>query len=144
MKEQQIVESLKHWEQLQNTICALSGIDYNRSWNQLTNVIQDSLSVFNLCPFKVGDLVTLTKSPQIDRDNAPGWMGAKHFLKKGAKGIVKDREFLDGKFIIYVEFLEETYMNNIGKKVVPDRPAHYRMLADYFKLSTQGRKCIVR
>lgn len=143
MNENKIKDALANWKDLQLAISALSGKEYVPSYGELTSILEQSLSIFKLCPFSINDLVVLSKAPLIDKDNAPGWMGARHFLKRGAKGIVKDREFYDGKFIIYVEFLEDSYINHLGNKVKSEKPAWYRMSAEYFKLSTDGRKCTV-
>lgn len=47
-------------------------------------------------PAHVGDRVALSKTPEITPEKAPGWMGSKHFLVKGAQGTVKDVD-VDGK-----------------------------------------------
>jgi hypothetical protein len=39
-------------------------------------------------PFKVGDLVELTETPEISATVAWGWLGAKHYLVAGATGRV--------------------------------------------------------
>ncbi len=73
--------------------------------------------------FKVKERVKLHKTPNITEDNSPGWMCAKHFLIKGAKGTVITAEYYERKFRYGIEFDDESYINH-KNKVVPIKPNH--------------------
>lgn len=69
-------------------------------------------------PFKVEDRVQLTKTPDINPEQSWGWMGAKHFLVKGAKGTVIEVD-LDPdalEFTALVEFDEESWIPTLDSK----------------------------
>jgi hypothetical protein len=65
------------------------------------------------CPYKVGDRVFLNKTPTIECGS--GWYGSKHFLVKGAAGTIHSRDYCDGKFCFYVEWDDESWMDEKGE-----------------------------
>ncbi len=72
-------------------------------------------------PFKVGDRVELAVTPEISEKTAPGWLGAKHFLKKGATGVVKlvdtmKRSTQEVVLVFHVEFDKETWKDRLGEE----------------------------
>jgi hypothetical protein len=68
------------------------------------------LLVTKYAPFKVGDRVILTKTPDINSKDSWGWMGSKHFLVKGAHGTVRSVD-VDGRgFSASVEFDDESWI----------------------------------
>jgi hypothetical protein len=66
-------------------------------------------------PFKVGDAVALAVTPTIDEKTAPGWMSSRHFLKRGAIGVVRGSDVRsDGKLAFAVEFVDESWIDKDG------------------------------
>lgn len=73
------------------------------------------------CPFKVGDKVKLTRTPEITETKAWGWMGSKHFLVKGAVATVREIDYRSESncFEYWLEFDNDSFINSITKEVVP-------------------------
>lgn len=66
-------------------------------------------------PFKVGEKIRLAHTPIVDEDIRPGWLGSKHFLVKGATGIVRSSDVMPGGyFTFYVEFDSESWIDSRG------------------------------
>lgn len=83
---------------------------------KLNEVFSSYNSMFDrFCPFKVGDRVELAKTPIIGEDSAPGWVGCKHFLIAGAKGVVRERGYCEDHFVFDVEFDNESWIDKEGK-----------------------------
>lgn len=59
-------------------------------------------------PFKVGDRVVLTETPYIESES--GWYSSKHFLVKGAEGIVREVAANRNGFNAGVEFLNQSWI----------------------------------
>lgn len=87
--------------------------------------LQEANSVWDRSPFKEGDHVALTETPDINYETSWGWMGAKHFLVEGAVAIVNQVEFRKGQFWFYLTFDDETWIDHEGVKQLPTRKAHY-------------------
>lgn len=68
-------------------------------------------------PAKMGDLVELTKAPEITEEKSRGWLCWKHVLIAGAKGIVSDMNFYDGKFWFGVRFHEQSCIDEYTGEV---------------------------
>lgn len=68
-------------------------------------------------PFKVGDRVELAVTPTINCKTSYGWLGSKHFLKKGAKGTVIDASCGTRGFCFGVMFDDESWISPIDKTV---------------------------
>ena len=81
---------------------------------------QDALSIFDRCPFKVGDKVMLspTFKPPTE-ESAPGWMFASHFLVKGATAVVCSRDFKHGSFRFSVKFDNDSSKHYSTGKLKP-------------------------
>jgi hypothetical protein len=75
-------------------------------------------------PFHVGDRVELTMTPEITQDS--GWRGSKHFLIKGARGIVLEVDFDPERKTLFglVEFDDETYIHFQTKEALPVTHKH--------------------
>lgn len=81
-------------------------------------------TLFNeLAPFREGDRVILSKP--VDFSKAPGWIGALSFLQPGVKGTVRSVDMRDSKFIAYVEWDNQTYINTEGETHPVDKPGRY-------------------
>ena len=84
-----------------------------------------AVGLFDRAPFKVGDRVRLTKTPDITPEKAWGWMGAKHFLVKGAMATVAAIDFSEGRFEAWLYFDDETWKDHSGTLHKPSEPAQY-------------------
>ena len=90
-------------------------------------------------PFKKGDRIKLSKTPEITLDKSWGWMGSKHFLVKGAKGTVQavDLDARNKKFYAEVVFDNESWKNSNDGVVTlydKDKRHNYAFGEDYIKL----------
>lgn len=113
-------------------------IDYNYELSELYKFKDEMYKRY--CPFKVGDTVILVKEPVINEKQAWGWLHAKHFLKIGAVGIVKEVGFYDGKFRAGVKFLNETYIDSNTKKEIQLEKPHMYMFSEDFLKTCEGVK----
>ncbi len=89
-------------------------------------------ALFQLAPFKVNDKVKLSKTPEITKEKGWGWLGRKHFLKKGAKAIVKNIDYSDGYFYFDLQFDDETYISG-KKKIKVKEKGLYHFREDFIK-----------
>jgi hypothetical protein len=108
MKELDIVSIIKDVKQLES----LS----NGNLHHWIYVLESANTIWERCPFKVGSFVILNRTPEITNDKSWGWLGAKHFLIKGARGVIKDREFYNGKFIFSISFDDDSWIDSYGVK----------------------------
>ena len=60
--------------------------------------------LFSRAPFKVGDRVRLSKTPNINEKDSWGWMPYRHLLVKGAEGEVRSVDFRENAFNALVRF----------------------------------------
>jgi hypothetical protein len=82
-------------------------------------------------PFKVDDRVVLTVAPKITDESAPGWLGCKHFLVEGARGIVKGSDVrTDGTLRFNVMFDDESYIRQHDSVIVPIEDKHLYCLKE--------------
>lgn len=77
--------------------------------------------LFDRCPFKKGDKVKLVKTPEINKDTAPSWVWAKHFLTKGSKATIAEIEFYKGKFRFGLIFDKESFWSDDKLIMVKDK-----------------------
>jgi hypothetical protein len=90
-------------------------------------------------PFKVGDRVALSHTPQIDKDS--GWNHCRQFLIKGATGTVRESE-CDSKGVLHfsVEFDNESYIDEQTKQEHVTKEKHlFAFLETDLQLTTGGR-----
>ena len=100
--------------------------DYNLKW--ALNCVE---GLFKRAPFKVDDRVVLTKAPNIGPTS--GWSGSKHFLIKGAQGVIREVDFDNGKFYAMVEFDKESYISDYGEtkgQIIPVKNKHVYGLSE--------------
>ncbi len=93
--------------------------------SQWRYTLENANSIWKRCPYKVGDLVSLVKTPEITEKKSWGWLGAKHFLKEGAIGRINEISFHDGLFFFYVTFENETWIDYEGVERPVSRLANY-------------------
>jgi hypothetical protein len=91
--------------------------------------LQTANSIWRLAPFKVGDRVQLAKTPNINEKDSWGWMGAKHFLIKGAAATVQVREFYDASFVFGLHFDDDSWLTPEGVKHMHDKKGLYMFRA---------------
>ena len=108
------------------------------SWMNITlkKIAACAEEFFNRLEFKEGREVALTATPEINSETSWGWMGSRHFLKKGAKGgVVREVDFCKGKVRVGVEFYNQTYIcDGIEKPISsPDIYIFRRQLNSYIK-----------
>jgi hypothetical protein len=93
---------------------------------KLTELIDAHGSLFDrFCPFKVGDRVRLTKTPEISKKIAWGWLRGKHFLVAGAKATVTSRGYRGDAFCFGLVFDDESWIDGDGRLNPMDRPSVY-------------------
>lgn len=73
-------------------------------------------ALFERGPFKPGDRVRLLVTPEINEKTSWGWLGAKHFLVKGALGTVKHVDYSKGHFRADVIMDDESHLDRDGVK----------------------------
>jgi hypothetical protein len=102
---------------------------------KLTEIISCHASLFDrFCPYKEGDLVQLTKAPEIFENKAYGWWGAKHFLISGAKAVVVSRGYKENMFTFGLTFENETWINTSDGSLNPvDQPCIYTFSEDFLQ-----------
>lgn len=94
------------------------GVDQFYSYNFKYNLDKlldcHELLLTKYAPFKINDKVVLTKTPDINEKDSWGWMHARHFLIKGAKGIVVEFDVSKRGFSAGVLFEEESWIDHRG------------------------------
>jgi hypothetical protein len=106
----------------ENTLPEL--IKWVEAFEKLTNAripdikynLECANSLWEMAPFKVGDRVQLAKTPDINKETSWGWLGAKHFLIKGALATVHSRQFYDAHFIFGLYFDNDSWLTPEGVK----------------------------
>lgn len=88
-----------------------------------TGTVEYLLTRFS--PFKVGDAVKLTATPEINEKVAWGWQGSKHFLKEGASGVVVAVDCDRDGLIFDVVMDNQTYVYGGEEKPV-SQPKSFR------------------
>ena len=106
-------------------------------------VIEDQQKMLfeRFAPVKVGDRVVLTKTPNFDKCGS--WQFCKHWLKKGAKGIVHEVGTSGTEFTVDIIFDDESWINDKGK-ILPVEPKHtYHFFEGEFKkINPRGKPFI--
>ncbi len=83
-------------------------------------------TIWQRCPFAVGQRVELSVTPVINNREAWGWLGAKHFLVEGAVATVVERQFYEGHFRFGLHFDDESWIHfETKEKHRPDQPSMY-------------------
>jgi len=107
-----IVEASKAFSETLSRACGGS-LNYG-----IDKVVESYLSMYDrFCPFKVGDRVMLSKTP--DLSNSPGWQHCEHFLKRGAGAVVQSRGYNNGKFTFNIMFDDESWVNSHDGVITP-------------------------
>jgi hypothetical protein len=105
------------FQKIQDLNHMLSGNEYGY---KLTSVIANHNSLFDrFCPFKIGDRVTLLKTPEISDTVAWGWIGSKHFLTEGAIGTIHSVDYYRNLFQFGVQFDDDSWISSSDGIVHP-------------------------
>lgn len=80
--------------------------------------IRDALRMLftRFAPFRVGDRVRLTETPEISDKVSWGWLGGKHFLVKGALATVREVNVRDDQFLVGLIFDDDSWVDRDGKR----------------------------
>jgi len=112
-------------DNIKNLRNTLLNID-NTQLQNLKDLIEKYESMFNkYCPFKVGEKVVLTETPEITDTVRWGWRGYKHLLIKGAIATIKSCDYsVEKGFGFYISFKEggEFYFSAKWLKKVKNVP----------------------
>lgn len=104
--------------------------DTRYAWDQVKGYLD---ALFNeRAPFREGDRVFLSKP--IDFSDAQGWKCAEHFLQPGVRGTVINVDMRGSKFVAYVEWDHQSYINTNGEVVPVDKPGHYLHSEEYLQV----------
>lgn len=100
---------------MQEALAALSGGPFDYTLKCLLAAREALLTRY--APFTVGDRVELAVTPKIDAETAFGWLHSKHFLIKGAVGVVRSSDVRDdGSLAFHVEFDDESWIDRDGNQ----------------------------
>jgi hypothetical protein len=72
--------------------------------------------------FQTLSRVYLKETPEITEKKSWGWLSYKHFLIKGATGIVREVDFWSDKFVYAVEMDNQTWVDTNGLQRPVDKP----------------------
>jgi hypothetical protein len=89
------------------------------------SILKDAASIWKKAPFKVGQLVKLSRTPEITKDKSWGWLGSKHFLIKGAIARIEESSFYGGQFVYGLHFMDESHLSFDGSVHQVDQRAVY-------------------
>lgn len=105
---------------------AVSYSEHKWHWSKL-RVYAEAL--FARGPFKPGDRVCLTETPEITKEKSWGWLGSKHFLVTGALGTVHSVDFYDDHFCADIYWDDESWIDFQGVKHMehPEDRSLYRL-----------------
>lgn len=107
---QSVMEASKLIEQA-GTLLTSGGGSYN-----LERLGDYARALFDrFAPFRVGDRVTLTRTPNITAEKNWGWMHAKHWMVAGIVGTVVEVDYLQGGFCALVCWDGQTWKNAAGE-----------------------------
>lgn len=79
-------------------------------------------AIGKLSPLQVGDVAYLTKTPEITPEESWGWLGSKHMLVAGKRGVVANVDWDDG-WIFYWEPEAQTWISPSGEEKPVSRTA---------------------
>lgn len=109
---QSLVAASEKIDQIEKDINDLVGGRYRY---KLEFILKTYTSLFDrFCPFKVGDRVQLKTTPEISKDVAWGWLGAKHFLVEGAIATVVTADYRDDSFEFGLQFDDDSWVDRSG------------------------------
>lgn len=91
-------------------------------------------------PFKRGDVVVLTETPEINDETSWGWMPARHFLIKGAVGRVDEVTYYEESFRAGVLFDDESWIDRDGLRHPVFARSQYWFSEKWLENLTRRRK----
>ena len=139
MDKGQLKEIIGKFREIEQICGSVSSLEY-----ELECLIEaHRLLLTEYVPFKVGDRVELSQTPEIPSDS--GWACSKHFLVEGAAGEVKSSEVTSTGNIWYnVEFDDESWVDRNGV-VLPVSTKHtYHFKKELLRLHTEAPRRLYR
>jgi hypothetical protein len=125
-----LIGGKEHIASLRPTIDQLRSI--GERWADLLYALEKYAAAYDLllsryAKFQVGARVQLRATPRIDEMHSPGWLGSKHFLVVGARGMVREADVRNGAFYYQVVFDFESWIDSKGVEHVieVDKRASY-------------------
>jgi len=85
----------------------------HRYHDDLRHLLDCADAAYKLSPFKEGDRVRLVKTPHISPYERHGWMGAKHYLVKGSRAVVREVSIYSGSYSYAVSFPDESWISRL-------------------------------
>lgn len=83
-----------------------------------------AFAIARLSPLQVGDEVVLTETPEITPEKGWGWLGSKHILVAGKRGVIRNVDWSDGTFWYSWEPEAQTWVSSLdGTERPVDRPS---------------------
>lgn len=105
-------------DEVSKTIATINGVVKELGQNsqyKMERIVTSFGEMFDrFCPFRVGDRVELSHTPEITNSKRWGWLGSKHFLVEGSPGVITSRDFRGGEFIFEVMFDLESWIPSSG------------------------------
>lgn len=110
-----------------NVLQSLSDLTGGSEVKELARCVEnDLIPWFDHGDIRPGDVVVLTKTPEINQNNSWGWMGSKHFLTEGKTSTVKHVEMRNGRPLYLIKPHEQTWVSSLDGREHPcDVPCFY-------------------
>lgn len=85
-----------------------------------------AFAISKLSPLQVGDAAELVRTPEITAEKSWGWLGSKHTLVAGRRGVITSVDWDDGEFNYLWEPEAQTWISSQdGTERPVDRPANF-------------------
>jgi len=119
MSDKRINKTLKTLSKIQKEMESIEEFDYDIRCLQFARK-----ELLKRLPFKVGAKVKIKKTPVIDTRTSPGWLCCKHYLIKGATGVVKGIVIADTHIGYYIDIDYQSSIFN-GEETVYAKKDHH-------------------
>lgn len=83
-------------------------------------------AIGKLSPLQIGDVAELVKTPDINERDSWGWMGHRHILVEGRRGVVRTVSWRDGVFFFQWEPVDQTWKDQAGNEHPVSSPGLFR------------------
>ncbi|UOF77341.1 hypothetical protein [Caudoviricetes sp.] len=71
-----------------------------------------SFAIGKLSPLQIGDAAVLLETPEITEKKSWGWLGWKHMLVAGKRGVIRSVDWSDGTFVYSWEPEDQTWISS--------------------------------
>lgn len=83
-----------------------------------------AFAIEKLSPLQIGDAAVLLETPEITAEKSWGWLGSKHTLVAGKRGVIRGVDWSNGTFVYMWEPENQTWISSQGGAEHPvDRPS---------------------